>query len=180
MDMEATKVCTGCGFDKPLTHYHRRAASKDGRMPKCKDCASAIDKARANLPHRVAARKAYQQTETYKEKHDTIQTEWRQRHREKVRAHSRVAYALRTGKLIRPLECEGCGPRYTGKLEAHHDDYSKPLDVKWLCDTCHKARHVELRMEATPHQDQKWNINADMGFHSTLPHEETTITEPPF
>lgn len=141
-------------------------------MPKCKVCCSSYDKARANQPHRVAARKAYQQTDAYKEKHFAIQSEWRIRHREKSRAHSAVARALKKGELIRPLECEGCGPAYVGKLEAHHDDYSKPLDIKWLCDKCHKARHVELRLEATPHQDKTWNINADMGYIATLPHED--------
>jgi len=45
--------------------------------------------------------------------------------------------AIRSGKLSR-RNCEKCG---ADKTEAHHDDYSKPLDVRWLCKTCHGAVH---------------------------------------
>lgn len=55
----------------------------------------------------------------------------------KLRARARCAYAIKTGKLVR-LPCEGCGE---AKSEAHHDDYSKPLEVKWLCRSCHAAAH---------------------------------------
>jgi hypothetical protein len=34
--------------------------------------------------------------------------------------------------------CEECG---APKADAHHDDYSRPLDVRWLCETCHGAEH---------------------------------------
>lgn len=80
-----------------------------------------------------------------------------------MRAHSAVARALRKGTLVKPLECEGCGPHYEGKLEAHHDDYSKPLEVKWLCDPCHKQRHIEQRLEARPYQEQRWGIHEQLG-----------------
>lgn len=57
---------------------------------------------------------------------------------EKVRAHKAVAYAKREG-LIAPEPCEGCG---STKVHAHHDDYSKVLDVRWLCRACHRAWHA--------------------------------------
>lgn len=49
--------------------------------------------------------------------------------------------ALHTKVLIRQ-PCAKCGKR---KTEAHHDDYSKPLDVKWLCRFHHRVRDAELR-----------------------------------
>jgi hypothetical protein len=61
---------------------------------------------------------------------------WRKQHPERARAHSRVAYALRTGKLVKQ-PCEVCGS--TENVHAHHDDYSKPLDVRWLCPLHHAA-----------------------------------------
>ena len=51
------------------------------------------------------------------------------------RAPQAVLRAVRKGKLIRPTVCEQCHQqRY---IRAHHDDYSKPLEVKWLCTRCH-------------------------------------------
>jgi DNA modification methylase len=51
-------------------------------------------------------------------------------------AHSQVAYAIKTGKLIRSDRCEQCGEQ--GAIEAAHEDYNKPLDVTWLCQPCHR------------------------------------------
>ena len=47
---------------------------------------------------------------------------------------------LRTGQLT-PQPCEVCG---ASKARAHHDDYSKPEDIRWLCQKDHIARHKEL------------------------------------
>lgn len=52
-------------------------------------------------------------------------------------AHDAVGYAIRTGKLERK-PCEKCG---NPKSQGHHEDYSKLLDVKWLCASCHKKEH---------------------------------------
>lgn len=52
------------------------------------------------------------------------------------RAHSAVYRALKSGRLTRPDHCENCGAPC--KPHAHHDDYSKPLDVRWLCAKCHR------------------------------------------
>lgn len=60
--------------------------------------------------------------------------------RAEKRAQHIVEYEIRTGRLI-PQPCEVCGE----KAEAHHDDYSKPLDVRWLCRIHHCALHVAQR-----------------------------------
>jgi hypothetical protein len=63
------------------------------------------------------------------------------RHREKypehVRARLMVRTAIASGKLKRQ-PCEQCG---APNAHGHHDDYSKPLDVRWLCPPCHAAHH---------------------------------------
>lgn len=59
-------------------------------------------------------------------------------HYEKSRARSRIAQGIREGWIVRPSQCERCGQ--TCKPEAHHENYSKPLEVQWLCKTCH--RHI--------------------------------------
>jgi hypothetical protein len=57
--------------------------------------------------------------------------------RAKLRCRERCAWAIKSGKLTR-LPCEACGEI---KAEAHHEDYSKPFDVKWLCRKCHATAH---------------------------------------
>jgi hypothetical protein len=58
-------------------------------------------------------------------------------HRPRVIARDKLRYAVRSGALVRQ-PCEKCGdPRSQG----HHTDYSKPLDVVWLCGACHGKEH---------------------------------------
>lgn len=53
----------------------------------------------------------------------------------KDNARQRLNYAVKTGKLIRPDTCSNCG--FKGKIQADHHDYSKPLEVSWICSSCH-------------------------------------------
>lgn len=68
--------------------------------------------------------------------------------REKARAWNRVYDAVRLGRLAKPANCERCGES-NQRIHAHHEDYSKPLEVKWLCPVCHNIRHRELAMQVT-------------------------------
>ena len=57
--------------------------------------------------------------------------------RRRARARRAVEAALRSGRLVRrPCEHAGCGDPRT---EAHHTNYARPLDVRWLCRTHHSA-----------------------------------------
>lgn len=55
------------------------------------------------------------------------------------RAMLLVQSAIYHGTLIRQ-PCELCGKQ----AEAHHDDYSKPLEVRWLCRSHHRQHHVRF------------------------------------
>jgi len=72
-------------------------------------------------------------------KHTEAVTRSHLRYPEKRDAARKVASALKAGKLTRSKLCEDCYDR--DSEHAHHEDYSKPLDVIWLCSRCHKARH---------------------------------------
>lgn len=61
---------------------------------------------------------------------------------EKVKARKRLYEAVRSGRLQRG-PCEVCG---TANVQAHHDDYNKPLEVRWLCATHHTEHHNRLRV----------------------------------
>lgn len=55
----------------------------------------------------------------------------------KYRARSAVLRAVRSGKIVKK-SCEVCNE---SRVQAHHEDYSKPLEVKWLCREHHEAHH---------------------------------------
>ena len=94
---------------------------------------------RATLPHRVEARKDYAQTERGKERLNAGKDAWRKRNPAKYKAHNSVNNAIRDGKLSKK-PCAVCGEE---KVHAHHEDYSKPLDVVWLCPRHHALHHAE-------------------------------------
>ncbi len=85
----------------------------------------------------IARTKAYQKTPAGKEA--TRKTDARQKvvNGHKITARTAVTVAIRSGKLTK-LPCERCGAK---KVEAHHEDYSKPLAVMWLCPEHHRQIH---------------------------------------
>ncbi len=65
---------------------------------------------------------------------------WEAKNREKVKIHRKINNLIRDKKLERK-PCIVCGDK---KSDAHHPDYSKPLEVMWLCRLHHKAEHSRL------------------------------------
>lgn len=62
------------------------------------------------------------------------------------KVHNITEKAIANGFLVRPDSCEECGDSGAmsdgrDKIQAHHDDYNKPLDVRWLCQPCHHEWH---------------------------------------
>lgn len=111
--------CERCGNGFYTTPTQRRA----GRGRFCSvSCANA---ARRQTPEGWKARRAIKKRTEYRH-HD--------------RAREAVSRAVRAGKLLR-APCEECSAE---KAHAHHEDYDKPLEVRWLCPKCHKRRDKEL------------------------------------
>jgi len=144
------KVCRTCQIEVRVMDYYRQ--SNGSFMLDCKPCWRAkvranraanaehyreFDRQRTNLPHRVEARQAYTQTERGRETGNAAKRAYLDRNPVKRAAHNAVSNAIRDGKLIRQ-PCESCGNE---RAHAHHDDYSKPLDVRWLCTTHHAEWH---------------------------------------
>lgn len=147
------KKCNQCGIEKEFTEFQIRRASKDGFTARCKKCLSEYDKKRFKEDPKVKARhKAYQKTEAGKEamnrarrkyvennkdKIAEICKKYRENNKKKYQCHGIVAYAIKCGNLT-SKPCEVCGER---KVEGHHDDYDKPLEVRWLCRKHHAEWH---------------------------------------
>ena len=148
------KVCRECNTEKPLSEFYKHSKMADGHLNKCMECVKkrvlkhreenlekilAYDKMRANLPHRVQARKNYVKTEQGKEAKRRGMKAYHERYPLKKAAHTMVSNAIRDGRLEKKYECSVC--ESTEKIEGHHDDYTKPFDIRWLCEKCHKEWH---------------------------------------
>jgi hypothetical protein len=151
------KTCFKCGKERPFTAFYKHPRMADGRLNKCKDCTKAdmrehrfanidrireYDRQRGLLPHRKEANK--RRAKKYVEKKRQWVSEYQASHPEVRKAHIIVGNAIRDGKL-KPEPCTRCG--FAIGVQAHHEDYSKPLDVMWLCTKCHGARHREINEE---------------------------------
>jgi len=158
------KWCRQCERDVRRADYYRHPRTADGLLAVCKSCHRANVKAnreanadryreyergRANLPHRLEARAAYLQTPEGRQRSNEAKRRFTARYPFKKKASEMVNNAVRDGKIQRQ-PCEKCG---NPKAQAHHDDYSKPLDVRWLC-TAHHAEWHRHNEPKCPPQDQ--------------------------
>lgn len=98
------------------------------------------DRRRASLPKRVAARLKYSATENGKEALRRGKAKWSESNILKRAVHIIVGNAVRDGLLIKPENCSSCG-KDDVRIHGHHCDYAKPMDVLWMCSSCHCAWH---------------------------------------
>ena len=142
------KSCSRCGVDKPLSEFYANSASGDGFTSACKVCMSADQKARrerlnASRPpdwkKKTADMTAY--LKEWKKANPGYMTkymkDWYAKNKDRMSVKQKVKYALKTGKLVK-TPCHVCGEL---EVEGHHPDYSRPLDVVWLCKAHHREVH---------------------------------------
>lgn len=113
----------------------------DGRLNKCKQCTKrdVSQNYRDNIDHYVAyERERFQRPE----RKQALVEYARHRPAEKRKATYLTSNAIRDGRLVRH-PCEKCGD---ASAEAHHDDYSKPLEVRWLCRKHHLEHHGKVAL----------------------------------
>jgi len=133
------KACRRCGIEKPLDEFYVHPMMLDGHLNFCKPCVKA--RVRKHRRENDSVRE-YDRTRPRSEGFYQRQLE---RNREnnakyplKKQAHQIATRAIKKGEIVRQ-PCEECG----SKAEAHHDDYSKPLAVRWLCVLHHRRWHAE-------------------------------------
>lgn len=152
--MTVEKTCTKCGVVKTTNDFAKYYRSKDGLQNECKEC-----KANRYRLNRDAIRLQQKSNWVkYSEKNSTALKEKNRKRRigtkekdaayremyktefaPKIAAKNAIWSNLLTGKIVRK-PCEECGNEIT---DAHHDDYSEPLNVRWLCRRHHAKWHAE-------------------------------------
>ncbi len=116
------KTCKRCDIPKPLDEFYVHFAMADGHLNFCKECVKErIRQRRATVDLREDEKRRYER----KKRTGRAQAQWA------------VNKAKNRGTLC-PEPCEACGE---SRAQAHHDDYSRPLDVRWLCTTHHGIEH---------------------------------------
>lgn len=136
------RICRCCKQMLLLESFYRYKNGPSGRASRCKACQR---KLRRNQSEETRAKvlKEQRKRRTANAEHDNArQREYRKRpgYATKSSARSALNQAVRNGTLERPTVCENC-QREDIEIQAHHWDYSKPLDVHWLCTRCHGLRH---------------------------------------
>lgn len=142
-----TKRCFKCGETKMRGEFYAHRQMSDGLLGKCKDCTKADAKARRlvvlSTPEGLAKERERCRRKAHRQAHRSRSREVIQRARIKAvlagkeKARSVLRRAVDSGRLVR-LPCVVCGnPRSHG----HHEDYSKPLEVVWLCAKHHGELH---------------------------------------
>ena len=139
-----SKKCFKCGQVKPLSDFYKHNQMADGHVNKCKECnkydvrknrSGKIDYYR-DYDKKRGSRQDYSYTKQYREDYPN-----------KYRAHTAVNNAIQRGMLFK-MPCEICGS--TESIHGHHDDYLKPLNVRWLCPAHHKEWHLINGEAANP------------------------------
>lgn len=101
------------------------------------------DKKRFKEDPRVRQRHIrYQKTQAGSDSMKKSRKKWLSENQNKRACHVLIGNAVRDGKLEKPNICEVCGIS-GARIHGHHDDYLKPMDVRWLCSKCHRAWHEE-------------------------------------
>lgn len=133
------KPCNTCLITKPLSEFHVDNRSQDGFRFQCKSCRSIYLKTWSQTETGSESRRKGSQKYWRSAKGQATQRSKQQKHPEKYKARTALNNAIRHGKITKPATCSECGvtpgPR---ELHGHHHDYSKPLDVTWLCRQCHR------------------------------------------
>lgn len=136
------KECFKCSKEKSITQFYRHPKMGDGRLGKCKECTKkdVAENYRANKPHYIEYEKRRFQKYARKIAAKSYQIKRRKEKPGRYKAQTTVSNAIRDGRLLRK-PCEVCK---NVKSQAHHDDYRKPLVVRWLCRKHHLEHHGKI------------------------------------
>lgn len=132
-------VCRVCENEKAKSEFYTNHLNKDEAGGECKECT------KSRVRHRARTNPAVQEydrmrakTPERRQRARAITQRWRDENPDAYKAQTAVGNAVRDGR-IKKEPCMFCGSSH---VHAHHRDYSKPLDVLWLCPKCHHRLHA--------------------------------------
>lgn len=132
--LDGLALCPICNTLKPTDEYYRNRFKKNGIEYMCKICSKEIRRS-----YRISNNINLYEKRKHKK---TISKKFKEKENLLNAIHKKVQRAVRSGRLIK-MPCEICG---NINSLAHHNDYSKPLEVIWLCHQHHKDMHqLKLR-----------------------------------
>ncbi len=140
------KKCAECGRELARSEFNKNKNNKDGLQDRCKECFRRYNRERylrtkEETKRRVAAYRRDNPRKVFETRLKTCLANPDMKRAQKV-----VEAALKCGELVNPGVCSGCGCKAgEHRIEAHHHDYSKPLDVIWLCTPCHRQMDARRR-----------------------------------
>lgn len=140
------KACFKCGEERHIDEFYVHSRMADGHLNKCKSCTKkdASEHRLINVAKIREYDRARAKSNKRKVMHSRIISEWRRNHPDRRAAQIALGNAVRRGDVVPWPVC--AIPECNGKPEAHHPDYSRPLDVVWLCSAHHKQAHAQSRM----------------------------------
>ena len=138
-----TQTCSNCLIEQPISNFPLNRVGRPGRRKRCKSCVAA-DMRLSNAIKSMLTKSPRKQNLS-KPYHSPAKKEWRKNNQAQVAAVTAFNNAKQAGKIKVATACSVCGDE--GRLEGHHEDYSRPLDVIWLCRSCHLMRHGKSKKQ---------------------------------
>ena len=136
--MAKKKQCKSCKELKTVDNYYKQKDTKDGLRTICKKCWKSDNKEyyTENIDSISEANKLYSKTDKGIASRKLATKNFRHNHKDRYIAHGKLNGMVQSGKITKPVNCDICGLP-SDKLDGHHEDYSKPLEVVWCCHKCH-------------------------------------------
>lgn len=153
--------CISCKKSPPETSFYSQGYYKNSS--KCSSCWRLKWRNREKSPSRKAYQKVWRSqphiVARYRDRNSKYYIKWYkengrsyseaviesvrryyEEHPEAIKAQHKLRREIKKGNIIRPTICSHCERQ--AKISAHHEDYNKPLEVLWLCSSCHKRKHT--------------------------------------
>ncbi len=133
------RICKRCKKILPIEQFIKAKDKPFGRGYRCVDCNRLNYRARRERNKETHRRKDRAYYEKHREEILEKRRLYLKENKVKVAARQKVKNAVFNGTLVRPKFCSKCNVDCWP--DAHHEDYSKPLEVEWLCRKCHQIKH---------------------------------------